>query len=209
MSKLTFATVLAALSLASLVGCAGNETRSTEAQGDFARPQGLQAALENPIADCQALAIDCNNQAADLAASFACNDVFAACLRDAALRAQKVAELVDACRKDAQVCVQQGNDFVACSDGYFACSSAVLDGGGGGADAGAVPVDPPPALDGGTADPSGLPGLPDLPGLGDGGLLEDLPEPVRCTVELRLCIALDITAAAQCADTARTCLQLP
>jgi hypothetical protein len=32
---------------------------------------------------------------------------------------------------------------------------------------------------------------------------------VKCTVELRLCIATDPTAAGQCADTARACLQLP
>jgi hypothetical protein len=184
-----------------IAGCSDSKT---ERPAEFAHPESLQAALENPIVDCQLAAVQCNDGVSDFAARIACNDVLASCLREAAQRAQYVAQRVEACREDGRVCLQDGIDEDVCRDNYEACTEAALN---SGTDAGtavdaAVGAAPEPEFDAGIEP---LPGLPSV----DAGPLEDLPAPVKCTIELRLCIAIDLTAAAQCADTARVCLQLP
>ncbi len=197
MTKLTLAVLPATLLVSA---CAGTDAKIDARPEQFARPDSLQAALEDPIIDCQTAAADCSDHAADFDARVACNDTLAQCLRGAASQAQNVAVRVEACRDDARVCLQNGNDADACRTGYDACTDAALhsgaaDAGGAVLDAGALSVDA------GTFDP-GLPGL-------DAGPIDSLPAPVQCTIELRLCVTLDITSAAQCADTARICLQLP
>jgi hypothetical protein len=184
---------------AALCAIAGCSEAKVERPAEFARPESLQAALENPIIDCQAAADQCNDTAADFAAQIVCNDELVACLRDAAQRAQYVAQRVEACREDGRVCLQDGNDEDLCRDNYEACADAALN---SSADAGVVDAGPS-VVDAGVSEP--VPGLPSV----DAGPLEDLPAPVKCTIELRLCIAIDFTAAPQCADTARVCLQLP
>ncbi|HEX5658171.1 MAG TPA: hypothetical protein VFX59_13295 [Polyangiales bacterium] len=186
--------VTAAALLAIVAGCSDAKVVRSD---ELLRPEGLQAALENPIIDCQAAAQDCTDGAADFDARIACNDELVVCLRDAAKRAQDIAQLVEACREDGRVCLQDGTDEDLCRDNYDLCTDAAL-----ASDAGII-ADAGAAVDSGVTGPS-VPGLPTV----DGGL-DNLPAPLKCTIELRLCVAIDLSAAFQCADTARLCLQLP
>jgi hypothetical protein len=224
MSKLILAATPAALLFTLISGCSESGDGKSSSKSDaFDRPEGLSSALENPIIDCQTAAADCVVNASDLDARIACNDTLAQCQQDAATKAQNIAQQVEACRADGRVCLRNGTDHETCRDNYEACAQAALNGGGASADAGTASDDAGsstdlPSLDGGVSLPGhpgqGSPGLPGLPGLGLGGVdagsaLDNLPEPVKCTIELRLCIAIDPISAGQCADDARICLQLP
>jgi hypothetical protein len=214
---------LPATLLFSLAACSGHEGDSKVE--DFASPEGLQSALEFPIVDCQQGAVECAATASDIDARIACNDALAVCLSAAAERSRKIAVRVDACREDARVCLQDGTELATCRDNYEACTDAALN---SGSDAGVVASDagaPVITLDSGAPSlptfpgagggspggggPGGTqPGLPDL-GAGVDGGLDNLPSPLRCTIELQLCVATDPSAAGQCGVTARLCLQLP
>jgi hypothetical protein len=196
-------------------GCGSSDDQADTKQEDFARPAGLQSALETPIIDCQSAALDCREAATDLAGRRACNDTLAQCLSDAADATQGIAQTAESCRDEGLTCLRDGTEPSTCRDSYEACVDAALNGGSSD-DAGSDPdpVDPvtPPSLD---AD-GGV--LPQLPGSGLGGgllnadagaILANLPAPVKCTVELRICVYKDPSAAVQCADTARACLQQP
>jgi hypothetical protein len=204
----------AVLSMSLIGGCSGSDDQADTSPDDFAQPAGLQAALETPIIDCQTAALDCREAAADLDGRRACNDTLAECLRGAAGATQGIAEGVEACRQEGRTCLQDGTELATCRDNYTACTDSALNGGGGGSDDAGSEPDPvtPPTIeaDGGVA--------PQLPGSGLGGslsnvdagaILANLPPNVKCTVELRICVAKDRTAAVQCAETARACLQQP
>jgi hypothetical protein len=204
--------------LLGLAGCADNQPKA-DSKVDFeADPARLQAALESPILDCQGVYETCNDNAATLDERIACNDELAGCLREAADRAQSVAQAVAVCREQGRQCTEDGSDADTCRDQFEACADAALQGGKKDAGSASGPTDDHDAgVDAGEPSQPGqpswpsLPGLPGLPGLGgvDGGVLPDLPAPAQCLIELRLCVSLDITAADQCANTARLCLQLP
>jgi hypothetical protein len=192
-------------------GCGSGDERVDTKSEDFARPASLQAALETPIIDCQRAALDCRAAATDVDGRRACNDTLAQCLGDAATTTQGIAQNAESCRDEGLACVQAGTELSTCRDDYEACVDATLNAGDSD-DAGSdpAPVAPvtPPTID----TDGGL--LPQLPGSGlinadAGAIIANLPAPVKCTVELRICVYKDPSAAVQCADTARACLQVP
>lgn len=239
-SKFLVAAAPATLLFSLAAGCSDDKVDSKGEE--FATPEGLQSALENPIVDCQQQALDCAQNASDIDARIACNDALAGCLSGAAERSRTIAVRVEACRDDARVCVQDGTELSTCRDNYDACADAALN--SGAEDAGVTDASAPVAsLDGGAPTLPSFPGLgggllggggfggggiggggiggggigggglggglPSLPAVGVDGGLGNLPAPLKCTIELQLCVATDPSAAGQCGDTARACLQAP
>jgi hypothetical protein len=208
----------AALMFALIQGCSDGADTTTTDSVKFESPSELQQALEAPIVDCQASARTCLGDATDVAAAQACNKGFSECLQNAATQGESIAQQVETCRQDAYDCLPTG-DAISCQTTYASCARSAL----GAAGDGGLALPSGLTLDGGVSSlpslPSGgsssngptLPSLPSggsLSGLSDGGL-DNLPTPLRCTIELRLCLYKDPSAATECGDAARACLKLP
>jgi hypothetical protein len=182
-------------------------------------------------AACNDALITCLESAADEAEQIA--TAVRACRDDAETCVDDGRELGE-CRDQYESCAEAALEGDADSDDD-ADAGSTEDGGSAGPtlDGGAASPEEPDAGDEGASDDgatdddngdddgaddragndAGRPGrpgrgdaLPGLPAL-DGGVVERLPKPLRCVVELRLCVAADRSAASECADAARMCLR--
>ena len=209
----------AVLALLVTSGC-GSDNKSDSKESFDENPAFLRAALENPIESCQKDQSQCTLDAAgDGDALQTCEDDFSTCLKAAADKAQAISKAVDACRTEARQCVDDGDKPADCRDSYNECTKVAFEGDGDqDADAGDDDASSPLAtLDGGVSKPDdgdqdnndgpsgGKPALPPILQL-DSGVLQYLPKPEKCVIQLRVCIYTSPDKAGACSDTARACL---
>ncbi|MEY4513440.1 MAG: hypothetical protein RLZZ450_5562 [Pseudomonadota bacterium] len=213
-ARLSFSSSCTALLIVTAAGCGGSDDNTHNQQADFETdPSVLRSALENPIISCQQARLECGANAQDAQQRAACSDEFKTCLQTAADKAQGKTSALKACREEARECVAGDTELSECRSGYESCAKAALEGTADagidnqgsndsdhiGGDAGVLGHLPKPALG------QALPSLPSS--LLDGGILAGLPKPEQCIVELRVCLVGDPSAAIQCGDEARLCLQ--
>ena len=206
----------AALAFLVTSGC-GSDNKSDSKESFDANPAFLRAALEDPIASCQKEQSQCTVDAdGDSDAQQTCDDDFSSCLKAAADRAQAISKAVEACRAEARQCVDDGDKPADCRDSYNECTKAAFEGDNDqDADAGDDDASSPlPKLDGGVSQPDdgnsdgpsgGKPSKPPFLQL-DSGVLQYLPKPEKCVIELRVCVYTSPAKAGACSDTARDCL---